>query len=100
MNTDKYRVHNVSKGGSGGLGKFEAMLDQETRQLLDEFVDWLKTENICPSANSRASYRTYVAQGLAEPNVPLEGPKFSNHRSAWRRWEQFLDTLEDSGDDE
>jgi len=96
MDTSKYRIHEVSKGGSGSLGKYEAMLDAETRQVLSQFTKWLEVTGKVPSANSRASYKTYIAKALALPGERLS----SNQRSGWRAWEQFLDALEAANQDD
>jgi hypothetical protein len=67
-------------------GKYSTMLSQELNTLLDEFVAWLRAEDICGEASSR-SYRTYMSKALALPDAPVD----SNQRSAIKRFQEFMD---------
>jgi hypothetical protein len=72
-----------SKAG-GGLGKYEAMLDGETREILDEFVAWLEPRHTKNTANS---YKSYVAKALAVPSETLS----SDQKSGIRKFKEFLE---------
>jgi hypothetical protein len=75
----------VPATGGTGLGKYEAMLDADTRAVLDEFVEWLDGRHTKNTANS---YKSYVAKALALPNEKLS----SDQKSGIRKFKEFLES--------
>jgi hypothetical protein len=69
---------------SGASGKYDSKLDPATRQLLTEFVTWLKADG--KSDATARSYRSYMAKAIAEPTAKLT----SDQRSAIRKFEEFV----------
>lgn len=74
----------ANKGGQGS-GKYDAQLDAETRQVLDEFAAWCKDQGM--SEASSRSYRSYVAKALALPDEPTT----SDQNSAIRKFRKFVE---------
>jgi len=96
LDTSKYRIHTVAAAeGSSNGGTYLDQLDRETVQLLEQFSRWLVGRGYA-SANSRASAKSGVAKALAQPTAKLS----ANQRSYWRKWEAFLDSLEEADQDE
>lgn len=75
------------QASSSASGRYDSMLDAETRQILDEFVNWLRTENKTEATSK--SYRSYVAKALA-----IGGKLSSDQMSAIRAFERFVKTLD------
>jgi hypothetical protein len=72
-------------GSASGTGKYDAMLDPETRATLDRFAAWCKASGM--SEASSRSYRSYMAKALALP----DGRLTSDQRSAVRKFARFLE---------
>jgi hypothetical protein len=67
-------------------GKYEAMLDDEDRAELTQFVAWFKTQT--ESSASVSSYKSYLAKAWAEEQTADQ--LTSDQRSAVRKYGEFL----------
>ena len=96
MDTSKYRPHKLTTSSSAS-GQYRDQLSVEDRQLLDGFGRWLVATGICGAdTGSASSYKSGVAAGLVEPDRPLS----RNQRSYWKRWYEYLDSLEEADEEQ
>jgi hypothetical protein len=74
--------------GKANTGKYDSLLSDVDRALLDEFVKASRTGSMNLSEATSRSYRSYLAKAIAHPELTLT----NNQRSAMRMFLAWLKT--------
>jgi hypothetical protein len=79
----EHLFQNVQQGKANS-GRYDSLLSDVDRALLDEFVVWLRKAGLTDASSS--SYRSYMAKAIAKPELKLT----NDQRSAVRKFQAFL----------